>query len=492
MRRGSLALRIFGGFGLVILLTLAVAGVVFFSLLGGYRDAIDRDSIQQVADQVYFDVLRQAQRTVVVRDFIDYLEAQAEETGAIVLILDDRGRVLDFSPTPTYRDAVLPVTFRDVQRQGGALNWVGVTYNGDDGDRIFLTRIFPIDTFVSRRALVAISVEDSNAADVVSDLLPRLLFSGLAGLAVALLVAYIVSSSLYRPLRRITGAVSAFGRGRYDTRVPETGPNEARDLAAAFNRMAGQVEANERTMQEFMADVSHELRTPLTSIRGFTQALTDGTVEDPEQQQRSVQVIDDEARRMLRLVEQLLDLSRMEAGELRLRREAVDVRELTHHVADVFEQRAEESGLTLTVTVDEDAPAIIGDYDRLVQVLTNLVANAVQHTTAGSVALTAVADRGGGVLLGVSDTGAGIAPEHLPRLFDRFYRAADGGPRRGTGLGLAISREIVRAHGGEIWAESLVSEGTSVRLRLPLHPPDGESSTQREADSSPEPDGPAC
>ena len=240
-------------------------------------------------------------------------------------------------------------------------------------------------------------------------------------------------------------------------------------------------------------EVCRELRTPLTSIRGFTQALTDGTVEDPEQQQRSVQVIDDEARRMLRLVEQLLDLSRMEAGELRLRREAVDVRELTHHVPDVFQQRAEESGLTLTVTVDEDVPAIIGDYDRLVQMLTNLVANAVQHTTAaGSVALTAVADRGGAVLLGVNDTGAGIAPENLPRPFDRFYRAADGGPRRGTGRGLAISREIVRAHGGEIWAESRVSEGTSVRLRLPLHPPAGESSTQREANSSPELDGPAC
>ena len=147
------------------------------------------------------------------------------------------------------------------------------------------------------------------------------------------------------------------------------------------------MEENERTLQEFMADISHELRTPLTSIRGFTQALTDGTVQDTDQRAHSVEVIDTEALRMLRLVEDLLDLSRMQAGEFRLQREPVDPGELLTHVADVFSQRAEEKGIALRVEADDALPTLALDFDRLVQVLGNLVDNAVRHTAQGGIDL---------------------------------------------------------------------------------------------------------
>ena len=160
--------------------------------------------------------------------------------------------------------------------------------------------------------------------------------------------------------------------------------DEVQDLARAFNRMTSQVQRNQETLQDFMADVSHELRTPLTSIRGFTQALLDGTVQDEERRARSVEVIDDEARRMLRLVEEMLDLSRIQAGQLQLRPEPVDPGELITHVADVFEPRAEERGIELRVEAEEGLPRIRCDFDRLVQVVANLVDNAIRHTAAGA------------------------------------------------------------------------------------------------------------
>ena len=230
--------------------------------------------------------------------------------------------------------------------------------------------------------------------------------------------------------------------------------------------MAEQVQTNEQTLQDFMADVSHELRTPLTSIRGFTQALLDGTVEDDARRVRSAEVIDDEARRMLRLVEGLLDLSRIQAGELSMRREPVDLGEVAEHVADVFAQRAEEAGLHLRTEAAPMVSPVSGDFDRLVQVVTNLVANAIQHTHTGGVTLQ-VGASAALVHLTVEDSGDGISPADLDHVFDRFYRRDGAGRPRGTGLGLAISREIVRAHGGDISVRSELNVGTRFRISLP-------------------------
>ena len=462
---GGLQARIIGGFALVILLTLVVAGIVFFSLLGSYQRAIDRATLVPVADQVAFGVRQFAAGNAEPVDLARYLRAQSEATGALVFVLDPTGRVVrDLSPGSEYEDLQLPVTVDDVRRSATA--YVEGEVVAENGAHIsYLARLLPLERF-GRGAFIAIALPDDSRSDIGADLIPRLLLSGLVGLAVALLVALWVGRSLYNPLQRVTAAVRAVGGGRYETRVPEEGADEVQDLARAFNRMTSQVQRNQETLQDFMADVSHELRTPLTSIRGFTQALLDGTVQDEERRARSVEVIDDEARRMLRLVEGLLDLSRIQAGQLQLRPEPVDPTELITHVADVFRPRAEESGIELRVEAEEGLPRVRCDFDRLVQVVANLVDNAIRHTPAGSVTLRARRE-GEWVTLRVEDSGEGIAAEELPRLFERFFRGEQGGRRRGTGLGLAIAREIIRAHGGEITAASEPGVGTTFRIALP-------------------------
>ena len=459
---GSLSLRVYGSLGLAIVLTLVVAGIVFFSLLGGYRAALVDNTLQQQANQVLFGVQQFTQRNASARDLAFYLQNQSGETGTVVSLLDSDGTVLaDLSPGGEFTDLELPIDLQDVRSSPG--EWISGEVDANGVALPFLARLVPVGfgRTPQQGGFIAVALPDDSTPEIVSDLLPRLLVSGLAGLAVALLVGLAITRSIYNPLRELTAAARAVGGGRYETRVPASGPQETREL-----------QANEQTMQDFMADVSHKLRTPLTSIRGFTQALGDGTVQDEEQRLRSGQVIDDEARRMLRLVEGLLDLSRLQAGEFRLQREPVAPQELVTRVSEVLAQRASDEGLALRAESEPGLPPVTLDFDRMVQVLGNLVDNAIQHTTEGAVLITAGSAAGPGfVRFTVRDTGEGIAAAELEHLFERFYRGSSVARRRGTGLELVITREIVRAHGGEIRAESTPGSGTLFVIELPVVAP---------------------
>jgi signal transduction histidine kinase len=236
--------------------------------------------------------------------------------------------------------------------------------------------------------------------------------------------------------------------------------------------MSSQVAATQQAQRDFVANVSHDLKTPLTSISGWSQALLDGTAAKPEQRERAVRIIHDEAGRMTRLVEQLLDLEKIESGQLELRREPVDLAALVQDVQRNLALRAEEKGIQLTAEI-VPVPAVSGDPDRLVQILTNLVDNSLNHTPPGGrvhIALKPDGDRA--IELVVQDTGPGIPPEALGRIFERFYQV-DSSRRRtseqgGVGLGLAIVKELVEAHNGRITAESQAGQGSAFTIHLPL------------------------
>jgi signal transduction histidine kinase len=221
-------------------------------------------------------------------------------------------------------------------------------------------------------------------------------------------IASLVARSLYRPIARLTVATEAMARGQYDQQVPVEGPAELAGLARSFNRMADEVRASRQTTQEFVANVSHELRTPLTSIRGFVEALSDGTVSDEGGRRRSLAVIDAELRRLQRLVAGLLDLSRIESGQASLRREPVELAAVLRQCAEIVAPRAEEAGIALVVEAPADIPPVLGDADRLEQVVANLLDNALRYTPAGGRVRAGRA--GEQVRITVADTGAGIRP----------------------------------------------------------------------------------
>ena len=308
----------------------------------------------------------------------------------------------------------------------------------------------------------------------LGQLLPRMAWAGGIALAVSLLLAGLIAYSIARPLDRIARAAEGIAAGNYDHQLDITAPSEVARLAGSFNTMARQVKASLDSQRDLVANVSHELKTPLTSIQGFSLALLDGTAADDVGRERAASIIHEEAGRMRRLVDELLDLARLEGGEVALARRPVDVGQLLDDIRDRFAPQSEQWGVTLEVETLPELPPVPGDVDRLSQVFGNLVDNALKHTRSiegGRVTLSAEL-RDGRVVLSVMDNGPGIPVQDLPRIFERFYQVDKSRVRvrkeGGAGLGLAIAREIVQAHGGTISVESVEGLGTKFRIELPV------------------------
>ena len=263
-----------------------------------------------------------------------------------------------------------------------------------------------------------------------------------------------------RPIGDLVEAAERVERGDYSTRLRARGPREVRKLANAFNAMSARLETSEGERRRLLADVTHELRTPLTVIQGNIEALIDGVHPTDEAHLRSIL---DETQVLSRLIDDLRTLSIAEAGALPLHREATDVGALARAVVGSFDAQARGAGVTMPVEVEGSAGADVDPF-RIREVLTNIVANAMRYTPRGGSVTTEVRTDDRAVTVVVRDTGAGIAPDLLPHIFERFTHAPDS---PGAGLGLAIAKGIVAAHGGDITAASEPGLGTELRFTLP-------------------------
>jgi len=263
-----------------------------------------------------------------------------------------------------------------------------------------------------------------------------------------------------RPIGDLIEAAEHIERGDYSTRLRARGPRDVRKLANAFNAMSARLEGSEAERRRLLADVTHELRTPLTVIQGNVEALIDGVHPADETHLRGIL---DETQVLARLIDDLRTLSITEAGALPLHREPTDIGALARAVAKSFDAQAQAAGVTMPVEVEGAATADV-DPVRIREVLTNIVANAMRYTPRGGSVTTEVRTDDRAVTVVVRDTGAGIAPELLPHIFERFTHAPDS---PGAGLGLAIAKGMVAAHGGEISAASEPGLGTELRFVLP-------------------------
>jgi len=485
---GSLQVRLFLSYLVIIVVTLGLAALSLFLQVGGYRDSLSYNSLEDLGRLVDLradSVMRggtppgAAELLLDLRNFVNgnHSPSDAETSLAVV---DASGRVVGggWASSASLEAAVA----RGVQ----AVPSSGLPPGSRTptrcklvvpGAREQLCVSIPLSEAVARAfpagadALV-VAEPAASLNTVFGDLTPRLAFSGLIGVAAALVLGFLLSQSVAAPLRNIARAARSVARGSFRQRVPATGPSEVRELAATFNRMTEEVQRSQQTLRDFLANISHELKTPLTSIRGFSEAIQDGTIDDHDGIQRSAKIISTESTRVLRLVEELLDLSRIESGQVSMQQEELELIELFEHVREIFALRAEEGGVALELGGGAGS-RIRGDFDRLEQVLNNLIDNALRHTPPGGVVRVASREAQPGIVqVTVSDTGKGIPPEDVIHLFERFYRARDSeradGRSKGYGLGLAITREIVRAHGGDIWATSEVGHGTTFVFTLPI------------------------
>jgi signal transduction histidine kinase len=309
-----------------------------------------------------------------------------------------------------------------------------------------------------------------DAIAVLSDLRSRWLLSTVIALVLSGAVGLLLSGAIARPLRLLTAAAGAVARGQLDQQVPVRSRDELGRLSQAFNEMTARLHAARQMQVDFVANVSHELRTPLTAVKGLVETLRDGAVDDPQVRDRFLETVEDETDRLIRLVNDLLILSRVDSEALDLKRELVDLTHLAQATAAKLEPQADTRQVALRVEANTRAPFAWADPDRIEQVLVNLLDNAIKYSHPGSTVTIRIDDGSDGMArVQVQDKGIGIPAEDLPRIGERFYRADKARSRTegGSGLGLAIAQALVEIHGGHLDLESEEGQGTRVTFTLP-------------------------
>lgn len=446
----SLRSRLWLSYALLIVTALGIVAVVLFiSLLRNpllYRQTTERLKTVQTAL-----IQRESQN-------ISTAAQKAAENFNVRVLLYSRDRQLMLDTSAASEVPLLFPTRRlagslSLARDENKVAWLYVTEKLSDGT--FLVVAAPRPRF----SIVNLFTDD---------FLPLIIQSGLIALALSLAAAFFFARWIADPLQKVILAARAMPSAEIKP-VESQGPHEVRELTQAFNSMVTRVQSSQKSQRDFVANVSHELKTPLTSIQGFAQALLDGTADDPQARQQAAQVIYDESARMHRMVLDLLDLAKLDTGTADITMSPVNLSALLNAVREKFTPQSQRAGVEIFVEA-ASLPTLSADGDRLAQVFTNLVDNALKFTPSGGRILLKAAAADGGVLVSVADTGAGIPDEAQAHIFDRFYQAdpaRKGGTKHGAGLGLAIAHEIVQAHGGRIGVRSRLGEGTTFEVFLP-------------------------
>lgn len=293
-----------------------------------------------------------------------------------------------------------------------------------------------------------------------------ILLSAVAATTLALVIGAVLARTISQPVRKLKEATHRVAEGELGYQVTVRASDELGDLADSFNQMSADLAHSIDLRRQMTADIAHELRTPLSVILGYTEALSEGKLSGSDE---TFDVMHDEAQHLQRLIEDLRTLSLADAGELPLMRQTVPPDGLLERVAIAHAPRAREQGVSVEVEAPPDLPPMTIDPDRMAQVLSNLVGNALRYTPRGGSIRLLAENNGGTIKLKVVDTGPGIAEKDLPHIFQRFYRADSSrdAAEGQTGLGLAIARSIVEAHGGMIDVASTLGEGTTFTITLP-------------------------
>jgi signal transduction histidine kinase len=387
----------------------------------------------------------------------DGLVAAVGRAGRFALVVDATGHVLQNSMPAVPATLAKALTGSVDSGTVGDVQYVGVPVvrDGTVAGAVYIGT--PVGSGIS-----AVSA----TAELLRGFWWQLLAAGIVAAAIGLLSARLLARGMTTPLRDMASAARRMAQGDYQDRVSTKSRDEVGQLADAFNRMAAQLEGVEQSRRELVGNVSHELKTPISALQAHLENLLDG-VEEPNMQVLALML--GQCERLARLVEQLLDLSRLESGEVPLDLEPVGLAPLVDQVvAEVGVARADRA-VEVHNEVAAGLPPLKADRERLHQVLFNLLDNAFRFTPAGGTVTVGAHLENGSCAISVEDTGAGIPAEHLPRVFERFYRVDSSRSRSdgGTGIGLAIARSVVEAHGGRIWAEQGGQGGATFRFLVP-------------------------
>ena len=460
----SLRARLWLTYAVIIILILSILAVGIFVYIIR-NPLIDRQALARL-DATKTLIQRQLnERISLLRDPAELFERVGESFDIRLILFDEtRELILDSQPEDAQilwpdEDPKLPLKGQ-IKDENGTI-WLYSSWELENGNILLLTLPRQGGLQLLRSPLLRQTLRE--------DFLPSFFRAGLVAFVLAVVFAAWMGSWIASPLQEMEKAARTLSAGEFQ-QIPIKGPDEVRTLAASYNEMVDKVKSSQQSQRDFVANVSHELKTPLTSIQGFSSAILDGTVTEGPALRKAAGIIRTEADRMYRLVVDLLDLARFDAGTVSLDRQALNLENLLNQVGGQLIPQAVEAQVEFKLDIDP-LPTCVGDEDRLSQVFTNLVDNAIKHTPAGGFVRLSARSEGGLARVEVIDSGEGIPAEHLPRIFERFYKV-DGARKKetvpGTGLGLAIAQQIVQAHGGTITVRSQIGEGTAFEVNLPV------------------------
>jgi signal transduction histidine kinase len=449
----SVASRLFLSYLGVVAVGLLVATITISGLLVRYENDVLRMRLQELSAPLLTAMTTALRANQQPQGVIDALAEQARSADARLLVLTSNRRVLVDSES-ALTNQTLPTPTQGTFGQ----------FIDREAQWLFVQQVFRPAASGSNASTIVVARPRAAFGDAVRILLPSLLVAGVVAAGFALIVAGLLSRTITRPLRELVAGARRFAHGEYRTRVPVAGPSEVAELGGAFNEMAGEIERARDSEKAFLADISHELRTPLTSIQGFAQAIAEGEATG-EATPPAAKIIQRESRRLIRMVEGLLEVAKLQAGGPELARERVEAAALVTGAVAALEVQAQEAGVTLDVATD-GLPAVRGDPDKLAQLFTNLIDNAVKHSPRGASVAVRGAREDGSAVVRVRDAGSGLPGGAQNRLFRRFYRGENAQPG-GAGLGLAIAQAIAVAHGGAITARNVDEGGAEFTVRLP-------------------------
>lgn len=304
--------------------------------------------------------------------------------------------------------------------------------------------------------------------DFLGNLRQTLWIAGISGAILAIILGALFTRQIVAPLGKVTAAARQVTQGNFRQKVDIGGAGELEELGKSFNSMAATLQRDQELRRSMVADIAHELRTPLTILQGNVEAMLDGIMPPDTENLTSLH---QETVLLARLVEDLRTLSLAEAGQLYFQPGATDMKSLSSHIIDEFQTQFATKNLAVGLEAPDNLPEAWVDPERTAQALRNLLSNAIHYTPdSGRITVRLTSDAGG-VIVSVSDTGIGIPPDDLPKVFDRFYRVDRSRTRStgGSGLGLAIVKQLVEAQGGQVWAESTIGKGSAFYFRMPYN-----------------------
>jgi len=452
----SIATRLFLSYLAVVVVGLAAAALTISGLLLRYENDQTKLRLEELSAPFLTAIQTGVRAGQQPREIVVSLTEQANAADARLLITTPQRRVVVDSEG----------TLINVQLPQPSASNIGEFTDGNEQWIFVRQQLRQATASAGGLGFIVVARPRAVFTDTLRALLPSLAVTGLVALGFALVVAGLLSRTITRPLRDLVAGVRRFASGDYGTRVPIAAPSDVAEMSTAFNEMASEIQRARGSEQAFLADISHELRTPLTSIQGFAQAIVEGEARG-DAVSHVAEIIHREARRLVRMVEGLLQVARLESGTQQIAREDVAPSRLVESAVTALDVQARDAGVRFDVAGAAELPSVRGDPDKLVQLFLNVLDNAVKHSPRGATVHVRGERDDGAVVVRVRDAGSGLPEGAQARLFQRFYRG-ENALRNGAGLGLAIAQAIAQAHGGSITAANVDGGGAEFAVRLPL------------------------